>query len=310
MNNVAIRPGAAVQVTRITFRNTRVGNAVVAVPREQFGRGHVHGVPVAASALAGLTPAAGAPPVKPAPASLATGPASTLKPTGEVLARPSVTLHVPRENSRLPWRTRAPKAETPKSGTAEAPGLRFVPPRRKPEVTPAPFGMQAGPERSTPTPAPRFDEMRRPAVPPKEESRAHSVPQRAEPAPVPAAPSATPTPAAEPRERIIPKKVEPPRPTHPETTPSSEARERAAARKPETLAAPPRPAAAMPTVPPQRETPRRETRREEAGTPARHAGQTAEAAPKERGHDGDRGLPGRPANRMSPKHQGMDGAQK
>ena len=286
VNEREISRGTAPEVARITFQNTRVANAVVAVRHDQFGRGPARTAPVPAKALDKLAPVAGALPVKPTAASLTPGAASSLRPTAEVLSRPAVTLRAPRE-SRLPWRGEAPKgAKT--SRTDKPPELRFVPPPKQAQSPPAPFGRQPGPERSAPSQPLRFEDVRRPAAsdaPAPEarerqapEARERPAPRRAEPAPPAAAAGQSPSWTEETRERIAPRRAEPQHSVRPEAAPSRETRELVAPRSVE----PPHLSARPEAV--QRE--------------------------RERGRDEARPLPGDPANRMSPKHRGREDAQK
>ncbi len=160
VNNVVIQPTTNVNVEHITFRNAAVRNAVMAVGDSQFGHGPVRAAPLSASALATLRPVAGALPVKPTPTSLVAGPATSLRPSREALARPTVVLRAPTK-PRLPW------SESPQGGepakAAPTPQLRLVQPGEAKASRPAPFGQQAGPERAAPALPPHF-EMPRPST--------------------------------------------------------------------------------------------------------------------------------------------------
>lgn len=193
MNNVVIKPTTIVNVTNITYQNTRVNNAVVATTRERFGRGHVHDAPVRVTQTRELEHFRGALPVKPDPASLVAGAHKGVRPPESVLSRPVVSTRPPSE-SRLPWRTETPRAEK-----KTAPEQRYVEmPKRPSNDLPRPeFGAQTGAERATPPLQPRFKERRREAEPaaPGDMMQERTQPDRAEPrAPRTSAPEAAPPP--------------------------------------------------------------------------------------------------------------------
>lgn len=193
MNNVVIKPTTIVNVTNITYQNTRVNNAVVATTSERFGRGHVHDAQVRVTQARELEHVRGALPVKPGPASLVAGAHKGVRPPESVLSRPVVSTRPPSE-SRLPWRTETPRAEK-----KTAPEQRYVEmPKRPSNDLPRPeFGAQTGAERATPPLQPRFKERRREAEPaaPGSVIRERTQPDRAEPrAPRTSAPEAAPPP--------------------------------------------------------------------------------------------------------------------
>ena len=161
VNNVVIKRTTVVNVTNINYYNTRVSNAVVATTRERFGTGHVHDAPVRVTQTRELEHVRGALPVKPGPASLAAGARKGIRPPESVLSRPVMATRPPSE-SRLPWRTEAPKPET-----KAAPEQRYVPaPKRPSSDLPRPeFGAQTGAERPRPPLPPRYEERRREAEP-------------------------------------------------------------------------------------------------------------------------------------------------
>jgi hypothetical protein len=161
VNNVVIKQTTVVNVTHITYHNTRVNNAVVATTSEHFGRGRVHDAPVRVTQTRELEHVRGALPVKPGPASLVAGAHKRVRPPEGVLSRPVVSTRPPSE-SRLPWRTEAPRPEK-----KAAPEQRYVEmPKRPSNGLPRPeFGAQTGAERATPPLQPGFKEKQREAEP-------------------------------------------------------------------------------------------------------------------------------------------------
>jgi hypothetical protein len=171
VNNVVIHRDAVVKASSITFRNTQVAKGMVAVRHDRFGHGRERPMAFSASERQRFTPVVGDLPVKPTAASLTIGTATSVSPPREVLSRPAVPL-------------RAPPA---RSGT-----------------------QPTGPERATPAPPPRFEDVRRPAAPsvmqPRETREQRVAPSRR----VEVAPSAPPAIERE-RERNVPNRMEPPR---------------------------------------------------------------------------------------------------
>jgi hypothetical protein len=159
VNNVVVH-NTNVNVTHITYNNTHVNNAVVATTHEHFGNGHVHEEPVHVMQPEGLEHVHGALPVKPGPSSLVAGGHSGMRPPESMLSRPVMATRPPHE-SKLPWRTEAPKPET-----RSVLGRRFVlVPRQKSTDLPRPeYGAQAGAERPRPSLPPGFGERRREAL--------------------------------------------------------------------------------------------------------------------------------------------------
>jgi hypothetical protein len=192
VNNVVIKQTTVVNVTNITYHNTRVNNAVVATTSEHFGRGHVRDAQVRVMQTRELAHLRGALPVKPGPASLVAGAHKGVRPPENLLSRPVVSTRPPSE-ARLPWRTEAARTER-----KTAPEQRYVEmPKSPSNDLPRPeFGAQTGAERATPPLQPRFKERRREAEPaaPGNVIRERTQTDRAEPrAPRTSAPEA-PTP--------------------------------------------------------------------------------------------------------------------
>src|SRR5439155_22683457 len=122
VNNVVINQHTTVNVTNITvYKNVNVTNAVVGVPAEKFGQGHVNIARIREAEVRQLKPVRGALEAKPVAASVmpATGPA--VKPPATIHSRPVVATRPPHDVAKaLEARGLA--------GTAEsAPAPRLVP---------------------------------------------------------------------------------------------------------------------------------------------------------------------------------------
>lgn len=187
VNNVVVKNVNVINVTNITYVNTRVNNAVVGLPRDQFNRGYVQTAPGAIVQTQKRTPIAGALPVQPGPTSVAFGAPKKARPPDRVLAQPVVATRTPHEY-RVPWRagntadarTAQPQA-TDKQTTDNKPGRgpeqRFitVPKSTQPPSRPQ-FGEQSGDERPRPQQPPGFGEKRRQAQPQQDfDSRVHEM---------------------------------------------------------------------------------------------------------------------------------------
>lgn len=282
VNNVVISRTTVVNVTNITYQNTRVTNAIVAVPQDHFGKGTIHDGRIPVPQPGELTPIRGAHPVKPVPASLVAGGGVAVRPPEAVVSRPVVGTRPPRE-AKLPWR-----AEVPKAGPAvTAPAPRIIPAPKREAVPPRPpFGSEGGLERQQPPLPPRFEELRG-AGGVREAAPERAAPLRKEPAPVRGfeeprgaggVREAAPERAAPLRKEPAPVRVAPPErvPSPPPVTVPGGVRER------------PEP---------------RGLRREEGAPPVtREVRPPVEAHPVERPQREPRALPGEPANRLSPKH--------
>ncbi len=98
VNNVVINQNTTVNVTNITvYKNVNVTNAVVGVPAERFGHGHVKVTRIKEVEVRQLKPMRGALEVKPVAASVmpATGPA--VRPPAAVHSRPVVATRPPHD---------------------------------------------------------------------------------------------------------------------------------------------------------------------------------------------------------------------
>lgn len=153
VNNVVVRNTTVVNVTNITYVNSRVRNAVIATSRDRFGTFENHESHVRLDQPKQLSLVRGALPVKPEAARVFGGAPKAQRPPERVLSRSVVTTRAPRE-SRLPWKTEAPKNE--------GKDRYIVVPKQAPDKIGRPeFGAQVGEERSSPAPLPRFEEKRR-----------------------------------------------------------------------------------------------------------------------------------------------------
>ncbi|HEY6898385.1 MAG TPA: DUF6600 domain-containing protein [Rhodocyclaceae bacterium] len=270
-----------------SFRNAGVTNAVIGLRHEQFGRGPAQAVALPAAALADLTPVRGALPVKPASVSRSPGVATELRPSREVLTRPAVTLHTPPVKPLSPGE---PRRDSPAPGAAGSPQVHVLaPPAGKP-LPAAPFGAQAGPERSVPSQAPRFEELQR-AVAPTAPAHDAIPPRQVAPRTAPQEPARAQPPAPL-REQLREPPAAPTRQA-PREEPLRQAQ------PPATVTAPPPPVALRHE---ERKEERREERREERHEERKAAAPRApEGAAPERA--AETVLPGKPANRLSPRHQ-------
>ena len=161
VNNVVVKQTTIVNVTKITYNNVRVSNAVVATTADRFGRGHVRDaqVRVEREREQEMTHIRGALPVKPDAARLVAGAPKGERPPERVLERSVVSTRAPRE-AKLPWRVEQPQP-------AKAASPRYVPAPKTPSTElPRPeFGTQTGPERARPALPPRYEERKRQAEP-------------------------------------------------------------------------------------------------------------------------------------------------
>src|SRR3989441_902467 len=125
-NNVVVNRTTTVNVTNITvYKNVHVHNAVVAVPEERFGHGHVQPTRIDDARVRELTPVRGALEVKPV--------AASVMPAGGSGVKPPAAIH-----ERTVVATRAPRDFTP---TLRAQGLgadREATPSAAPRLVPAP----------------------------------------------------------------------------------------------------------------------------------------------------------------------------
>lgn len=170
VNNVVIKNTTVVNVTNITYVNTRVNNALVAVPREKFGKGYVQTSPSPIVQTEKRTLVRGALPIKPESASVMVGSPGKVRPPESVLTKPVVATRQPRE-PKVPWTVSSPKTETrvvkPEAAGAKPsskvkPQERYitVPKRSTKEPGRPQFGERAGEERPRPPDPPRFNERR------------------------------------------------------------------------------------------------------------------------------------------------------
>ena len=154
VNNVIVERTTVVNVNTINvYRNTGVGNAVVAVREDRFGRGgehiRVHGIDPQR-----LEPLHGRVPVQPVAASLAPGVGPAARPPGTLARRPVVATHAPHDTGA------GLRAEGLNTGNRVASAPRIVAGPRAPRsglTSPRPpFGQHGNIERQMPPPPPRF----------------------------------------------------------------------------------------------------------------------------------------------------------
>src|SRR2546422_1316514 len=181
VNNVVVNRTTNVNVTNITvYRNVHVTNAVVGVPAERFGQGHVKVTRINEVEVHQLKPVHGALAVRPVAASVQPATGSAAPPPAAIQARPVVA-------------TRAPHDQRPAlqaQGLATAPAVapaappRLVPsPRAAPPSTNVAVAPEGGPPRTPRTvPGPGGQ----PAPAPLE--RKQSTAEQAAPPPPPASP--------------------------------------------------------------------------------------------------------------------------
>lgn len=177
VNNVVIKQTNIINVTNISYHNTRVPQAVVTTRAEHFGRGKVHDTPVRITEARELKHLRGALPVKASPASLVAGAPKSIRPPEPMLSHPVVATRAPRE-TKLPWRIES------KPDVKIAPEPHYVPaPKPTAKELPRPeFGQQGGEERVRPPLPPRYEERRRETAPvtPPSVVRQRDEPDRAE----------------------------------------------------------------------------------------------------------------------------------
>ena len=294
VNNVIVRQATVVNVTNITYVNSRVSNAIIGTPSERFGRSHVReGSDRLRVQPRELEHIRGALPVKPNQVSLVADAPKGTRPPEHIISRSVVATRRPQE-TKLPWRTETtgPKAAEQRYVPAPKPAVTEL---RRPEP-----GTQTGPERARPPLPLRYEDWKLQAkpVPPSAVVREQGAVDRIEPKPTRIAPSETTTPSRA-RELASPSSAQ---------VPVSPERQQQAPRVEETTRQPTR------VTPPETTTPSRAGREVTPPVPAPVRVSPAErqpqlqrfeavpqpirVAPQESRSMGARpGLPGIPANR-------------
>jgi hypothetical protein len=280
VNNVVVQRTTVVNVQNITvYRNTNVHNAVVAVREDAFGRRDVHEARVADVDVHKMQPVRGRLRVTPDSSSFVAAHGPAVKPPAQVVERQVVATRRPvvsRVVATEPGREReAPVVQTPTPRIVPAPKpsttVAAPAPRR------APFGSSTVERERVSTP-PRFESRVDPrAGAPRTESRAE--PPRAEPQ--------AQTPRSEPQAQAPRVEPQPPR-----TAPQAEAPR-------------PEPRAQVPQPQPRAEASRPDPRAEAARAQARPPETREVGRPQAPGQQ--RGLPGEPANRVSPYRRESSG---
>jgi hypothetical protein len=193
VNNVVINRNTTVNVTNITvYRNVQVTNAVVGVPREQFGHGTAKPARIPQGDLRQLAPVHGSLEIKPVAASVMPGIGATVKPPAPIQARGVVATRPPHDPTSTLRENGLPATPAP----AGAPAPQIVPPpRRTPtpaNVTstprPGPAQGMGTPQRPVPAPGGGPEDktggvQARPTVPPPSGPAKVPPPQGAQPSP-------------------------------------------------------------------------------------------------------------------------------
>jgi hypothetical protein len=286
VDNAVIRNTTVVNVQEINvYRNASVRNAVVVVKEDHFGRGLITSARVRKVDVKNFRPIHNAPPVTPTPASFVPREKRGVRPPQKILQRSVVATRPPKV--RAEPATGGVRGAGPERVPALAPHIVSPPQHREsaPALHRPPYG-QKGVERPT-------TERARPAAPPKMEA-----PRRPEQAPK-GSPSVSPK--AQPPQR----EPQPARPSRAEPQPSGVRTE---------------PGRAQPAAPASMEGPRgpeRAPKGSPSATPQAAPASSpqqrgphvaspppAESRPPARGTESARqpshGLPGEPANRLSP----------
>ena len=139
VNNVVINRNTTVNVSNITvYRNVQVTNAVVGVPREQFGHATARPARIPQLDLRQLAPVHGSLEIKPVAASVMPATGATVKPPAPIQARGVVATRPPHDPTSSLRENGLPAARAP----ATAPAPQIVPP---PARTPAPTNVTSTP---------------------------------------------------------------------------------------------------------------------------------------------------------------------
>lgn len=159
VNNVVLHQTTVINVSNITYANSRVSNAIIATPSERFGRSHVREASERLRVQPGeLEHIRGALPVKPTAANLVADAPRAMRPPEQMTSRRVIAIRRPQE-TRLPWRREPPIPRAEEQRYVPAPRPAATELRR-----PGP-GTQTGPERARPHMPPRFEDWKRQAEP-------------------------------------------------------------------------------------------------------------------------------------------------
>ncbi len=139
VNNVVVNRTTNINVTNITvYRNVHVTNAVVGVPAERFGRGHVQPTRISQAQAQQLTPVRGALAVRPIAASVQPATGSTASPPAAIQARPVLATRTPHDlrPALQAQGLAATPAVAPTAPPRLVPSPRSAPPSPKAAVAP------------------------------------------------------------------------------------------------------------------------------------------------------------------------------
>ncbi|MBP1685595.1 MAG: FecR protein, partial [Deltaproteobacteria bacterium] len=166
VNNIVISKTTVVDVTHITYTNTRVRDGVVAARQERFGHGRPDHVRLRDADVRNLEPVRGPLPVRPVADSLVPTAGRATQPPEEVLKRRVVATrapHDPRADLRQQGLSVQPRVTAPAPHVVDAPrrpNAAVVSPR-------PPFGQEGATERVPPSMPRRFGERVQPGAQPE-----------------------------------------------------------------------------------------------------------------------------------------------
>ncbi|MFN8627161.1 MAG: DUF6600 domain-containing protein [Candidatus Binatia bacterium] len=182
VNNIVVNKTTVVDITHITYTNTRVRDGVVAARQEGFGHGTPTHVRLRDGDLKQLEPVRGRLPVRPVAGSLVPAAGRATAPPQEFLKRSVVATRAPHDPTtalRQEGLILRPQAAAPAPRVVEAPrrpNAALVSPR-------APFGREGTSERQPPPMPPRFEERHQPRpAGPRAEPRVSGPAERQAPA--------------------------------------------------------------------------------------------------------------------------------
>ncbi|MCD6706987.1 MAG: FecR family protein [Thiobacillus sp.] len=164
VNNAMVTQTTVIEVGDIRYHNARLPRAILTAPADRFGRERVRATAETRFRHTDFAPVRGELPIKPSRASLVGGAPKGVRPPREIVSRPVVSTRPPRERVQ-PWPDAPPGAYPP---VVPAPRYKVPPARRAEDARirqRPPFGAETGPERSPPPRSPRYEEIRKSAIP-------------------------------------------------------------------------------------------------------------------------------------------------